>query len=307
MLFKTNVQRHLIELALFGFLVSFGISVNNQALIALGMLVLSHCLPSLVLASVRNLSQVPEQGIPTYYSNGFCSFREKEIVELISCALLIGASVALLALSLQRITFAPAIGVQQSILLALIYIAFDLAFFITDNIAVGAKPIGKPGKRRMIRILVALSVIVIAGLKYDIVRLVTDTVVGLGVLFYVTYTHSTRLLLIARKNIDYTPDGISIEDVKGFLENLPGVLNVRKIYFRRVNEIEHELGAHVTLQHFLLENSEILKEMIKREVEQEFGLYGMTIELLWLKTAVEKSDRNEVVKSNIIILEHSDS
>lgn len=299
MFYTTIYQRYLVELLLFGFLVFFGLAVNSQALIALGILVLSHCLPSLVLATIRPLSRTKKLSVPTFYSNGFCSFREKETVELISCALMIGVSVGLLVLSLQKITFVPLSSAYKTTILGLIYIALDLSVYIIVTITSKNSPVKKPGKSRIIRIVVALSVILIAHIEHQLLQDLADTVIGLGVLMYVTYTSITTLFNVARKHIDYTPRGIEIEDVRTFMNSLPGVVNVYKIYFRRVNEIEHELGAHVTLEHYLIENSDILKEKIKREVEREFGISGVTLEFSW-----EKSFSPEESDPNVIILGH---
>lgn len=299
MFYTTIYQRYLVEFVLFAFLVFFGLAVNSQALIALGILVLSHCLPSLVLSTIRPLSRVQHNSIPTFYNNGFCSFREKEIVELISCALMIGVSVGLLVLSLQKITFVPLSSAYKTTILGLTYIALDLSVYIIVSLTSKNSPVKKPGKSRIIRILVALSVIVIAHIEHQLLQDLADTVTGLGVLLYVCYSSIMTLFDLARKNIDYTPRGIAIEDVKYFLIALPGVMKVNKIYFRRTNEIEHELGVHVTLEHYLLENSEILKEKIKREVEREFGISGVTLEFLW-----EKPVSPETADPNVIILNH---
>lgn len=299
MFYTTIYQRYLVELLLFGFLVFFGLAVNSQALIALGILVLSHCLPSLVLATIRPLSRTRKLSVPTFYSNGFCSFREKETVELISCALMIGVSVGLLVLSLQKITFVPLSSAYKTTILGLIYIALDLSVYIIVTITSKNSPVKKPGKSRIIRIVVALSVILIAHIEHQLLQDLADTVIGLGVLMYVTYTSITTLFNVARKHIDYTPRGIEIEDVRNFMNSLPGVVNVYKIYFRRVNEIEHELGAHVTLEHYLIENSDILKDKIKREVEREFGISGVTLEFSW-----EKSFSPEESDPDVIILGH---
>ncbi len=314
MFYTTNYQRYLAELMLFGFLVIFGLAVNSQTLIALGILVLSHCLPSLVLATLRHLGPSESQTIPTYYSNGFCSFREKEIVQLISCALMIGVSTGLLILSLQKITFLPLNYAYKTTILGLVYIACELSIYAFVSITSKNTPIKKPRKSRVIRIVVALLVIVIAHIEHQLLQDLVDMVAGLGVLSYVTYTSAVTLLEVARKNIDYAPRGIAIEDVKSFLLNLPGVLNVGKIYFRRVNELEHELGVHVSLEHYLIENSAILKEKIKRQLADQFGISNVTIELVWGKRIVPDIPRQSASQTahqadgnpDVIVLSHQD-
>ncbi len=283
MFYTTNYQRYLAELALFAFLVIFGLAVNSQTLIALGILVLSHCLPSLVLSSLRNLAPSHNTPVPTFYSNGFCSFREKEVVELISCALMIGVSSGLLLLSLQKITFLPLNYASKTTILGLIYIACELSIYLLVTLTSKNAPFKKPTKARVVRIVVAFLVIIIAHIEHQLLQELVDMLAGLSVLSYVIYTSAGNLLRVARKNIDYAPRGIAMEDVKVFLLNLPGVLDVGKIYFRRLNEIEHELGVHVSLEHFLLDNSTLLKEKIRRELAVEFGISSVTIELVWEK------------------------
>lgn len=314
MFYTTIYQRYLVELVLFAFLVIFGLAVNSQTLVALGILVLAHCLPSLVLASIRHLSPSQTQAVPTFYSNGFCSFREKEMVQLISCALMIGVSTGLLVLSLQKITFLPLNYANKTTILGLVYIAFELSIYAIVSITSKNTPFKKPRKSRIIRIFVAVLVIAIAHIEHQLLQDLADMVAGLGVLSYVIYTSSSTLLHVARKNIDYAPRGMAMEDIKAFLLELPGVLDIGKIYFRRVNELDHELGVHVTLEHYLLENSAILKEKIKRELADKFGILNVTIELLWEKRPAPATPSGAAPDSiytgdlnpDVIVLGHQD-
>ncbi|MFK7994507.1 MAG: hypothetical protein AB8B87_10245 [Granulosicoccus sp.] len=283
MFHKNIYQRYFLELALFCFVVFFGLDANSLVVVALGLLVLSHCLPSLVLGSIRQLSHTQAPSVPTYYSNGFCSFREKEVVHLMSGSLIAGTSIGILFISLQNIVVEPignAIGV---VLIGLTYIAIELAMYFKFYATNKRQPMERPATKKIIRVAVALVAIVIALIEHKFLQILADTLIGMGVILSIIFVLTQTLLDVARKNIDYAPRGMAVEDIKSFINTLPGVLMVNKIYFRRVNEVGHELGVHVTLEHYLLENSEALKDKIKREVERQFGFSGMTIELLWQK------------------------
>lgn len=297
MFYTTNFQRYLAELLLFTFLVFIGLAVNSQTLIALGILVLCHCLPSLVLATLRQLTDVNQNNIPTYYSNGYCSFREKEIVDLISSALMIGVSLGLLALSLQKLTFVPLSDAQKTTILGLAYIACELTIYVLVSLTSKNSPLKKPRKSRVMRILVALLAIVIAHIEHQLLQELIDTVVGLGVLGYVLYHSARQLAVVALKNINYAPRGIDVEDVRLFLLAMPGVVGVSKIFFRRINEIEHELGVQLSMEHYLRQNagSGVLRERIKQQVQTEFGVSGVTMELQWtkLKNSAKPSSMTE--------------
>jgi len=300
MFYTTNYQRYVAELALFAFLVIFGLSVNSQALVALGILVLSHCLPCLVLASVRQIQKVKlGSSIPTLYPRGYINFREKEIVELISYALMIGVSVGLLALSLQKIAFVPLSAAYTTMILGLVYIAFELSVYLFVSVTSKNTPIKKPRTSRIARITVALCVMVISFIEHQLIQGLLDVAVGLGVLTYVTYSSLKALLELARKNIELTPRGITICDVKTFLAQLPGVVSVGRVYFRRINEVEHELGAHLSLEHYLLENSVALKDMIKQELAKEYGVFNVTIELQWDKKIAPKKPGNLAMSDDL--------
>jgi len=303
MFYSTNYQRYLAEFALFAFLVVFGLAVNSQALVALGILVLSHCLPSLVLASVRQFSNVYTDPVPTLYPDGHSNFREKEVVKLISCSIMIGVSVGLLVLSLQKIAFVPLSSAYKTIILGLVYIGFELSLYLLVNITSKSTPFQKPRKSRVVRIIVAAFVLLIGLIEHQLIQDLLDVSVGLAVLSYVTYCSALGLIEVARKNIEFSPRGIGVEDVKAFLITLPGVLSVGRVYFRRVNEHEHELGLHLTLQHFLLENSEMLKDRVKRELADEFGITSVTIELCWERETAPSSSRYEP-ESGVIALGH---
>ncbi len=285
MFYTTNFKRYLAELVLFAFLVFIGLAVNSQTLIALGILVLCHCLPSLVLSTLRQRTEVNQNNIPTYYSNGYCSFREKEIVDLISSALMIGVSVGLLALSLQKLTFFPLSDAHKTTILGLAYIACELSIYIFVSLTSKNSPLKKPRKSRVIRILVAFLVIVIAHIEHQLLQELIDTVAGLSVLGYVLYHSLRQLAVVALKNIHYAPRGIDVEDVRLFLLEMPGVVGVSKIFFRRVSEVEHELGVQLSMEHYLRLNagSGVLRERIKQQIQTEFGVSGVTMELQWTK------------------------
>jgi len=299
MCYPTKYQRYLVELAVFCLLVFFGIAVNSQAMIALGLLVLVHCLPTLVLTSIRLFAKTGKQDISTCYINGSCSFREKEIVELISCALIIGVAVGLLVLSIQKISFLPLGSVSGITILGLSYIAIELSMYVVFNVISKTQSTKKPPRAKVIRILVALLVIATAHIQHELLQELADTITGLGVLIYITFISVVNLIGVAHKIIDYTPRGIAIDDVKAFLLGLPGVVSIDKIYFRRVNELEHEIGLHIKLERYLLENSAILKEKIKREVEAQFGVSGVTVEFLWQEAPIAP-----LVEPDIIVLGH---
>ncbi len=323
MFYTTDFKRYLVELVLFAFLVFVGLAVNSQTVIALGILVLCHCLPSLVLATLRQLTDVNKNNIPTYYSNGYCSFREKEIVDLISSALMIGVSCGLLVLSLQKLTFVPLSDAHKTTILGLAYIACELTIYAFVSLTSKNSPLKKPLRSRVIRILVALLVIVIGHIEHQLIQELLDTVAGLSVLAYVLYQSTKHLIDVALKNINYAPRGIDVEDVRIFLMAMPGVVGVSKIFFRRISEIEHELGVQMSMEHYLRQNADsgILRERIKQQIQDEFGVTGVTMEFQWTKVknpgqpSIEprpisrkaytpKKETYEDPESNVIVLGH---
>lgn len=298
MFFSAPYPRYIAELGLFAFLAFCGISLNSQTLIALGILVLSHCLPSLVLATLRQREKPSGNGMATLYTNSFCNFREKEAVTLISSSLMIGVAIGLLFLSLQIISFVPLSNDLKTMILAIAFIGLEFMLYSVAHIRSKSTKMKKPLKSRVIRILVASMIIVIAYIDHQLLQCGLDMLIGFSVLSYVLYTSGILLYESATNFIRYTPTGLEIGNVKAHILKMPGVLAVNKAYFRRVNENEHELGVHLSLARFLLNNSALLKHKMKEEIQRKLGISSVTIELEWEDLQPSHSD------SKVIVLGH---
>ena len=253
MFYTANFPRYMAELGLFALLVFVGICMNSQALIALGILVLSHCLPSLVLTTLRRSIPTLKGNVTTLYTNSFCNFRENEAVMLISHSLIIGVSIGLLFFSLEKLSFAQLIDTQTLLIIGASYIMLEVFLYCFANIKLKLerKIVKKPLPSRIIRLVVASMMIVIATIEYEWLQNGLDLLVGLSVLFYITYESLGTLLKIAKRHFTYAPNGIEIDAVKSFILSLPGVERVEKVYFRRINEVEYELGVQLSLKPFI--------------------------------------------------------
>ena len=282
MFYSANFPRYVAELGLFALLVFVGICMNSQALIALGILVLSHCLPSLVLATLRHSVPSLKSNVTTLYSNSFFNFRENEAVVLISHSLIIGVSTGLLFFSLQELSFAQLINKNTLLIVAASYIMLEVFLYCMANIRYKLKRevVKKPLPSRVIRLVVASMMVVIATIEHEWLRNGLDLLVGLSVLFYITYESLITLFKVAKRHFTYTPNGIEVDKVKLFIRNLPGVERVEKVYFRRINELEYELGVQLSLHPFIQANTVELIHKIKQQISQAFGIFNVAIDLV---------------------------
>ena len=308
MFFTASYSRYAAELSLCALLALMGVYLNSQTLIALGILVLSHCLPSLVLATLRQTVPGMKSDTTTLYANSFCSFREKETVMLISSSLIIGFSIGLLLLSLEQLRFTPPFDATTLLLLGAAYILAEILLYSSANIRYKLKQLAvkKPLPSRIVRMVVASVLIVIAMVEPLWLQRSLDLVTGLAVLFYITFTSATTLIDIAKKNVNYNPRGIDVEDVKTFIRELPGVENVSKVHFRRTNEIDHELGVRVSLAPFIQNNTIELTDKIREQVAQAYGISSVLIELVQKPPEVKKK-ASRPIDDSVIILGHDSS
>ena len=282
MFYSANFPRYVAELGLFALLVFVGIYMNSQALIALGILVLSHCLPSIVLTTLRYTVPSLKSNLTTLYSNSFCNFRENEAVVLISHSLIIGVSTGLLFFSMEKLSFTQLIDTQTLLFVSASYILLELLLYCIANIHYKLKHKGvkKPLPSRVIRLVVASMMVVIATIEQQWLQNGLDLLVGLAVLFYITYDSLVALAKVAKRHFTYTPNGIEIDTVKTFILTLPGVERVEKVYFRRVNEVEYELGVQLSLKPFIQANTVELIHKIKQQISEAFGIYNVAIDLV---------------------------
>ena len=282
MFFSASYSRYSAELVLYSLFAGLGIFLNSQTLVALGILVLSHCLPSLVLAMLRSAVPDVKDSTTTLYSNNICSFREKETVMLISSSLIIGFSIGILFLSLQKFSLIPLVHTEILLLIGAAYIMIEAFLYSAANIKskLNHEDVKKPLPSRIFRIVVASLMIAIAMIEHQWLQSSLDLFIGLAVLSYVTYNSLISLIDVAKKNFNYSPRGIDVEDVRAFILDLPGVQKVNKVYFRRVNEVEHELGVRLSLAPYILNNTIELTNKIKDQITAAYGISNVTIELV---------------------------
>lgn len=282
MFYTASYSRYAAELALFALFAFLGVFLNSQTMVALGILVLAHCLPSLLLATLRHLFPRIRDNKTTLYSNSICSFREKETIMLISSSLIIGLSVGLLVLSLQKLTFIPPFSTDTLLMLGGAYILIETLLYCSANIKYKLKnsEVRKPLPSRIIRMVVASLMMIIAMIELEWLQTSLDSLTGLAVLLYLMFTSLTTLIDIARKNTTYAPGGIDVEDVKSFILDLPGVEQVNKVYFRRSNETEHELGVRLSLAPFIQNNTVELTDQIRSQITKAYGTTSVSIELV---------------------------
>lgn len=281
MFYSADLPRYVAELFLFALLVLIGICLNIQTLIALGILVLSHCLPSLVLRTLRQSVPALKSDITTLYTNSFCNFRENEAVLLISHSLIIGVSTGLLFVSLKSLSFGQQINTQALLIVGASYILLEVLLYCIANIRykIKQKVVKKPLPSRVIRLVVASMMVVIATIDHEWIQNSLDLLVGVSVLFYITYESLVTLLKVAKRHFTYSPNGIEVEAVKIFILNLPGVESVEKVYFRRINELEYELGVQLSLKPFMQGNTVELMHKIKQQISEGFGIFNVAIDL----------------------------
>jgi len=114
-----------------------------------------------------------------------------------------------------------------------------------------------------------------------------DPIMSIGVGVIIIYGTGRMLREVLHILMEGVPLKISVEEVKGAMMSVPGVMEVHDLHIWSITSYMHSLTAHVVVRREEMENLNEILNGVKKEIEERYGIRHTTIQ-------VEAEDYEEI-------------
>ena len=190
----------------------------------------------------------------------------------ITTVILLAGSVLVIFNAVKRLMNPTGINYDGMIVFALVGTAVNsVAAFLTSR---GESVNQKAVNLHMLEDVLGWVVVLIgaAVMKFTDLAII-DPIMSMGVAAFILVNAIKNLRVILDLFLEKTPEGISVEKIKGHLREIQGVMDVHHIHIRSIDTVNNYATVHIVTD----EDSHIIKNKVKAEL-YEHGINHVTVE-----------------------------